>query len=204
MFRRSPPFRQTPHSLLARGLTLVLMMALGWPVEAAGDARGNASLQQDAGTFGREIRFGLAAHDVNGNGGREGGVDLSVELRGNRTTGAFWQFLLAPRPHVGVNVHSAFETSSLYAGLTWAFPLGDTWYLSADFGGAVHTGRLERTTSDRLALGSRLLFREAIEIGIHIGPRWRAGLRADHMSNAHLASPNDGLTTIGLMFSRDF
>lgn len=185
-------------------LVAVVLMSVCWSALAVETGHADTPTAADTVEFGREIEFGIAAHDVNGEGGREHGFDLALELRGERLSGAFWQALLTPRPHIGVNIQSEFKTSSLFAGLTWAAPLGEKWFVSADFGGAVHNGKLRRTTSDRVALGSRVLFREALEIGLRINARWRAALRADHMSNADLASPNDGVTTVGLMFSRSF
>lgn len=178
-------------------LGLAALVATAHAAEAGGDAQADPIL-------GRQFEFGIAAHDLNIHGGREKGVDLALILRGAPLEGAFWQKLLSPRPHIGANIHDQFKTSSLYAGFTWSAVIGESLYVSADFGGAVHNGKLKRTTRDRVALGSRVLFREALEAGIRINDRWRAGLRADHMSNADLASPNDGVTTLGIMLTRNF
>lgn len=186
------------------GLGFAALLAAGSTVLAAEGGRVDTDSKADAPDFGREIEFGIASHDLNGEGGRETGLDFALVLRGERFDGVFWQKLLSPRPHIGVNIHNQFKTSSLYAGLTWSVPFGEIWFVSADFGGAVHNGKLDRTTNDRVALGSRVLFREALEIGVRINERWRAGVRADHMSNADLASPNDGVTTLGIMLARDF
>lgn len=179
------------------------LLAAAQPTLAAQAGPADESAQANP-ALGREFEVGIAAHDLNGDGGREKGVDLALVLRGERLEGIFWQTLLSPRPHIGINIHDQFKTSSLYAGLTWSAVFGEVWYISADFGGAIHNGKLDRTTRDRVALGSRVLFREALEVGVRISERWRTGIRADHMSNADLATPNDGVTTLGLMLTRDF
>lgn len=150
------------------------------------------------------LRVGVLQHDLDGYGGSENGVDLSVELRGSPLQGAFWRRVLAPRPHIGVNLNDSGATSSLYTGLSWMIDAGDFVYLSADFGGAVHDGKLETADPDRAELGSRVLFREALEVGVRTGERWRLGLRIDHISNANLATENDGITSIGVLVSREF
>lgn len=153
---------------------------------------------------GPQLRVGLLQHDLDGYGGSENGVDLTVELRGSPLQGAFWRRVLSPRPHVGVNLNDSGATSSLYAGLSWIVDVGEIAYVSADFGGAVHDGKLETADPDRAELGSRILFHEALELGVRTGERWRLGVRIDHISNANLASENDGITNIGVLVSREF
>jgi hypothetical protein len=96
------------------------------------------------------------------------------------------------------------RTSSLYAGFTWIVNLNARAYASIDLGGAVHDGKLKSDDPERAELGSRLLFREAVEIGIRVGDGWSVGIRLDHISNANLASENDGITDLGLIISRSF
>jgi hypothetical protein len=151
-----------------------------------------------------QLRVGFLQHDLDGYGGSENGVDLTVELRGSALQGAFWRRVLSPRPHIGVNLNDSGATSSLYAGLSWMIDFRDIVYLSADFGGAVHDGKLETADPERAELGSRLLFREALEVGVRPRERWRVGVRLDHFSNANLASENDGITNIGMVVALDF
>lgn len=148
-----------------------------------------------------QIRLGVAHHDLNGYGGSEAGEDFVIELRSRPLSGAVWEQLFSPRLHVGANVNTGGRTSSLYAGLTWVVNLNARAYASIDLGGAVHDGKLKSDDPERAELGSRLLFREAVEVGVRFGRRWRLGIRLDHISNANLASENDGITDIGLIFS---
>jgi len=151
-----------------------------------------------------QLRVGILQHDLDGYGGSEDGVDLTLELRGAPLQGAFWRRILSPRPHIGVNLNDSGATSSLYVGLSWMADFASIAYVSADFGGAVHDGKLETSDPDRAELGSRVLFREALELGLRPADRWRVGIRIDHMSNAELADKNEGLTNIGFVLSREF
>lgn len=179
------------------GLVLAAGLAIGVAIP---DAQADIGVS-DAGS---QIRFGVLVHDMGRHFGKEDGTDVTLEYRGAPLNGFFWQAIFSPRPHIGANVDITGKTSSVYAGLTWLVDIGSYLYASADFGGAVHNGRLEAGTPGRAALGSRILFHEAAEFGVRLGPVWRIGLRADHMSNGDLATPNDGITNIGLMISREF
>jgi lipid A 3-O-deacylase len=180
-------------------LRLVVAVGLALGATAPG-ARAEVHLS-DAG---RQIRFGVLQHDLGGHGGREDGTDVALEYRGMPLTGRVWRAVFSPRPHVGANINPSGETSSLYAGLTWLIDIGSYFYASADFGGAVHNGKLKATDPERAALGSRVLFHEAAEVGVRLAQVWRIGVRIDHMSNADLATPNDGITNVGILFSRQF
>lgn len=178
---------------IAFGLWLAILAA-------APDAQADVSLSDS----GRQVRFGILHHDLDGYGGTEDGADVVFEYRGAPLPGAFWATVLSPRLHVGTNINSSGQTSSLYAGFTWLVDFGSPYYGSADFGGAIHNGKLDKVSIDRAALGSRILFHEAVEIGVRLGRVWRVGVRLDHMSNAELASQNEGITNLGIVFSKQF
>lgn len=181
--------------------TAATASALCWVILAgASDAQAEIKFSDT----GRQIRFGVLQHDLDGYGGTEDGTDIVLEYRGAPLPGAFWAIVLSPRPHLGMNVNTSGHTSSLYAGFTWLVDFGSAFYGSIDFGGAIHNGKLNETSSERAALGSRVLFHEAAEIGVRLGRDWRAGVRLDHMSNANLASHNEGITNLGIVFSRQF
>ena len=66
-----------------------------------------------------------------------------------------------------------------------------------------------RTTDEFLLgtakqLGSRWLFRIPLEIGLCWKGRHRLSLMFDHVSNAYLASPNEGLDTLGVRYGFQF
>ena len=49
-----------------------------------------------------------------------------------------------------------------------------------------------------------MLFRIPIEVGYAVSRHHRVVLAFDHISNAYLASPNEGMDTIGLMYGYQF
>ncbi len=71
-------------------------------------------------------------------------------------------------------------------------------------GAAVHDGELETGEGGKKQLGSRLLLRIPFEIGYSISYHHRISLAFDHVSNAYLASPNEGMDTLGLRYGYRF
>jgi lipid A 3-O-deacylase len=69
---------------------------------------------------------------------------------------------------------------------------------------ALHDGERETDSADRKSLGSQILFRIPIEIGYAIDRHHRLAIAFDHMSNAGLASPNEGMDTLGLVYGYRF
>jgi len=197
-----PGWCSRKHAVRAR-LPWAAMTVAAWLAAVPASAE-ESRAQETALKAGPQLRVGVLQHDLNGYGGSEDGIDLTFELRGAPLQGGFWRRVFSPRPHIGVNLNDSGATSSLYAGLSWMADFARIAYVSADFGGAVHDGKLETTDPDRAELGSRVLFREALELGLRPSERWRVGVRVDHISNANLASENDGITNIGLVVSREF
>ncbi len=149
-----------------------------------------------------ELRFGVVHHDTGVFGrNEEDGVDLSLEARFSPLGGDIWEFLWNPRPLVGVNVSTVGDTSSLYAGLNWEWDVWGPVFISLDLGGAVHDGKLSTSELDRKELGSRVLFRQALEIGYRVFEHHALSIRFDHLSNAGLVDNNEGLDTLGVVYS---
>lgn len=61
----------------------------------------------------------------------------------------------------------------------------------------MHSGQTGKTTTDK-ELGSRVLFRQALEIGYDLDDQWSASVYFSHISNASLADENEGLNNLGL------
>ncbi|MFD0914935.1 acyloxyacyl hydrolase [Pseudahrensia aquimaris] len=125
-------------------------------------------------------------------------IDFLNVFEGNDSVLA--QALVNPRPHIGglFNFNSD-GTSSLYTGLTWHFPMGDVFFLEATFGFGVNDGETETDPgSNRANLGSNILFRESIALGVNITETTTFTLQASHQSHANLAGDdNYGLTNFG-------
>jgi lipid A 3-O-deacylase len=157
-----------------------------------------------------ELRVGVLRHDAGIFGDhKEPGVDLNGELR--FVSPDLFKGIGGPRPHLGVSVNSAGGTNIAYAGLTWTFTLArglvsaeDSLFLDASLGGAVHDGSIRTSRTDRKELGSRVLFRESLELGWRFTPRQSVSILLDHVSNANLGVKNEGLDNIGLRYGIKF
>ena len=81
---------------------------------------------------------------------------------------------------------------------------GDRLYFDASLGGAVHDGHIDTQRLDRKALGSRVLFRESVEIGYGWNASQSISFMFDHISNANLGRRNEGLDTYGVRYGQKF
>ena len=152
-----------------------------------------------------EVKLGVLAHDIRLFGlGRPGetGADVNVEVL--FPSPAFFRVLGSPRPHLGGSLNTAGQTNYGYVGLTWSgrpwrflLALPDALFVAGSLGDAIHDGHLASGPPDRKLLGSRLLFRESIEGGYQITQRLSVSVMLDHLSNARLATHNQGLTNLG-------
>lgn len=150
-----------------------------------------------------ELRLGLLAHDVGVFGGEhESGHDVMVEYLFDSP--AILAPIWAPRPHVGVAVNGAGDTSQAYAGLTWTWDATERLFLDFSLGGSIHNGELVTDRQDKVNLGARVLFRESIGVGVRLNEAHSLSLVLAHISNANLADHNEGLDTFGLRWGWRF
>lgn len=190
-------------------LRITLLLSLFWP--EAGHA-------EEPGT---ELRAGLMYHDAAlfvRPGSRdqlqvEGpGPDVNLEVL--FASPDFLEAVWSPRPHVGVTVNTAGETSQAYLGLTWRADLSERLFAEFAGGGAIHDGETRGTAPDpfypyttadgRKLLGCRAMFRFALAVGVQLNERYSLSLGLDHISNAHLCELNPGLDTVGLRLGYRF
>lgn len=151
------------------------------------------------------MRVGVLAHDVNHLWSRsraESGLDWNVELVFSRPG---W-FAGPGRvlSNIGASINNRSGTSKLYGGLVWEALFGGVFFFNTGAGLALHDGDLDHDESNGKQLGSRLLFRVPLEVGVSWGGRHRLSLMFDHVSNAYLANPNEGLDTLGLRYGFQF
>ena len=150
------------------------------------------------------IRVGWMQNDVGVLGVTyESGDNVNLEMQFRSPDGleAIW----APKPHLGASINNDGATSQAYAGLTWGVPMPHPrLFMDLSLGASVHDGELAPEYVDRKALGSRFLFRESLELGTLIGQRHTISLMFDHVSNAYLATFNEGLDTFGIRYGIRF
>jgi lipid A 3-O-deacylase len=155
-----------------------------------------------------EIHFGLYDHDTDLIGSKkESGADFILEVLSRRI--ASLDFIGGPRFLLGAAVNSAGQTNQIYIGLvrTWqlfrgVFKPDDAIFLEGTLGGSWNDGKIDviGTPEEKnwKSRGSRLLFRENIAIGYRFNTKWAVALNLNHISNAGLADPNEGMNGIGL------
>ena len=146
-----------------------------------------------------EIRAGILAHDVPlwSRTRQEGGVDFNAEL-----IFGFPKFELLSGivySNLGISLNSQGDTSKIYSGLLWEYMWDTRLFLNLGLGLAAHDGQLD-PNDEKKALGSRILFRIPIEFGLLFTRHQGLSIMFDHVSNAYLADPNEGLDTIGLRY----
>jgi len=175
---------------------------------AAGAAALLLAAPADAASPIDEVRGGVFYHDAGVFGThKEDGVDLNLELR--FVSPEFLRAIWSPRPHLGVQANLAGNTSQLYFGVTWSLMLwqtsgADGLFLDASLGGSTHNGKLDTDDPDRKSLGSRVLFRESLELGYRFAEIHSLSVMLDHVSNANLADRNEGLDTLGVRYGLKF
>jgi lipid A 3-O-deacylase len=165
-----------------------------------------------------QVSLGVLAHDAPILGSRkEGGADLNGELffvspvpdRWPSAVAPQWRWIFHPRPSLGVEANTSGDTSQIYAAITWTVDLDAPWpdhtiFLGLSLGPAYNTGHVRTRDPNRLSLGSNLLFRGALEVGVRITPALSLSAYFDHSSNAGLARENEGLDNLGLRIGLHF
>jgi hypothetical protein len=166
-----------------------------------------------------EFKLGVLDHDAHFLGGKEHGADINPELIlfspitddmiANAPSWLRWA--LQPRPTVGGEINTAGDTDQAYIGATWSWFLmqniinpGDGIVLGYFFGPGFNNGKIQSHESDRKALGSNLLFREALDLGYQINPSWEISAFIDHISNGGLAKENQSINDVGVRIGYRF
>lgn len=153
-----------------------------------------------------ELRFGLLAHNKGPFAGHvEDGAQVNIEAR-FRSPDIF-KYIFDPRPTVGISANTAGDTSFAYAGLTWGGFVWKGLFIEGFFGMAVHDGWLnsDDVKPDRRLMGSRVTFREAIEVGYRFLENHSISFVLDHYSNAGwIAERNQGNDDLGFRYGYKF
>ncbi len=181
----------------------VTVFAAGLAVSALVASEGAwAGSVQPSGT---EVRIGTFYH---GYQGREAGTaDIAIDallpafdLGKSPLTERF-----SLHPQIGADLNLQGKTSAVFAGFAGVVELPGNLVIEGDLGGSINNGK---TTSPddtgRAELGCTTLFREALGIGFRFSKQASVMAVAEHMSNANLCTPNNGITNFGLRFGYNF
>ena len=158
-----------------------------------------------ANTQPQEIRLGILRHNVKAGSRQsiEKYYDVNIEYLLKSTETSFWQTIYKPRVHIGALINTGPGTNQYYIGLTWHIPLIQSTFIELSFGGEVHDGHRKKATNHKKALGSRLLFRESVSLGLILN-NYSISILLNHASNARIAPPNPGITDIGFRLGHYF
>ena len=150
-----------------------------------------------------EVRVGFLVHDIGPfSRNEEDGFNGNFEVL--FTSPSWLKKIWAPRPHIGLSVNSAGDTSQAYVGLTWEWRFWRNWFIDFSLGGAIHDGKKTTTRIDRKELGCRVLFRESFELGYIFKERHSITGFLDHISNANICDANEGLESFGIRYGYRF
>jgi hypothetical protein len=152
-----------------------------------------------------ELRAGLLAHDVDhlwSQSRSEDGVDVNAEVVSFHAGLPLLYGRL--RPNLGATLSTSGDTSKIYAGalMEWSHRAG--FFLDAGLAAALHDGKTSGSRKHRKSLGSQVLFRIGLDLGWTFWQHHRLMLSFDHMSNAGLATPNEGMDTLGVRYGYRF
>ena len=107
-------------------------------------------------------------------------------------------------PELGASFTPDGGTSYAYADLKYEIMVPGGLFFGAGLGAAVQDGYLRATSPDHNGLGSRVLFHVPLEAGIAFAEHYRASIYFEHVSNAYLTSPNEGLDNLGVRLGYRF
>ncbi len=173
------------------------------PTKAQAQSR-RSSKAKGGGIF-SEIRVGALAHDQGPfSSNKEEGIDAQIELRFQSPD--FLGLIWSPYPHIGADINSSGNTSSVWLGLVWEKPVWKKMFVGWSMGGAYHNGETNQGTGalDEKELGCNPLFRLAINAGWRFGEHHSLDLILDHISNAKLCDTNEGLENVGVRYGSKF
>jgi len=112
---------------------------------------------------------------------------------------------LTPRLHLGALANlNKNGTSAVYAGFTWHHDINDSFFYESSFGGAITNGSI-KPTATRAGLGSKVLFRESVALGVNLSETTNLLFQLEHFSHAKLAGKyNRGVTNASIKLGFKF
>ncbi len=145
------------------------------------------------------LRGGVLSHSTGPvSNGQEHGVDVHIEA-------AFNDIFLNGYYALGMDLSTQGETSFVYTGLSWEGRFFRRVHLGGFLGLGLHDGELDGNRDDRRLLGTRVLFRTAVEVGWYVDDVWCLSFMYDHYSNLGIGDVrNQGNDNMGLRLSYDF
>lgn len=158
-----------------------------------------------------EVRVGVFGQSWGGPGSDKEQTP-SVNLEALFHSPRFLSVIGAPRPHLGATIAADLDaTHQFYGGLEWDFSLGGRFFAAVSTGIAVHTGETKfdpiadaARANDTVFLGCRVLLRGGADLGYKLTERASLSLHINHISNAGMCAPNEGLDNAGIRLGYRF
>ncbi len=168
-----------------------------------------------------EVKGGVLVHDFNRDQNESKSIDVNAEIviRGDdlfEFENDSLNFIFNPRVNFGAAVNTRGKTHRAYAGFDWQYLFESRFFAGGSVGAVGHTGNLHQKTracapgegcglpgnrafveTGDPSLGSRVLIRAAMEFGYSFESGVSVSVFGAHMSNAGLASDNDGMDFVG-------
>ena len=147
------------------------------------------------------VVLGVLAHEIARDD--EGGVDGILELRLKPLFGRDRAVEILPT--IGGTVNFSGGTNTIYAGATARYRFANSFFVEGFLGLTLHDADVP-ADSGGLDLGCRLLFREGAGLGYR-QQNHALGIYLSHISHGGMIcdqDQNDGITSVGLLYSYHF
>jgi hypothetical protein len=153
-----------------------------------------------------EMKIGALMHDappITGHSKEPLSADLNVEVVFGPSLPIFFGTV---RPAMGATVNFMGYTSKAYLDGRWTLECCWGAFFALGIGAAIHDGDENSlaTAQDHKQLGYRVLFHPTIEWGYRLNEHSSVSLFVEHISNANLASKNEGLDNLGIRYGYRF
>jgi lipid A 3-O-deacylase len=156
-----------------------------------------------------ELRLGIYQHDTGIIGThKEEGADFALEAL-TRPVTALW-LIGSPRIVFGGAYNTAGQTSQIYLGIDKqldflhnTFSSSDAFFIEGTIGGVWQDGKHDVVGTPLEARwkshGGSFLFRPGLALGYRFNQTWSIAASLNHISNAGLGNPNEGMNDLGLL-----
>ncbi len=158
-----------------------------------------------------EFRAGVLFHSVDRPGPNGEALnltrfeDISFEVLFASPDVDVFRWIGSPRPNFGATINLNGRESKIHLALTWQMQIFESnFFIEGSLGAALHDGAISGVSEPARNLGSRILFYEALGLGMNITNNMNIILFAEHASNANLVQPNNGLSNIGVKLGYKF
>ena len=78
------------------------------------------------------------------------------------------------------------------------------FFIEGNLGLSLNNGHISTNNDKRKSLGSPLLFRVGAALGYILTEKINVSLQYEHMSNAYIANPNEGMDNVGIRLGYKF